>query len=414
MQQSVSVRSVAQTQRYQEKREAILAAAALQFNEQGVKGATLAEIARSVGLATNSVTYYYRKKEDLATACFHRAISVFDALMAQAAQEAAVEQRLRRFFALHARLLMAVEAGEHAPLILFNDIRALPSPQVDDVFRGYTDMFRRMRTLLHGPETAALSRADLNARAHLMISVAHWVRSWIGRYEAEEYPRVAARVVDIVVRGLAAEGSRWPEHPIELGDLRVDESEAGAEGFLRAATALVNEQGYRGASVDRISARINLTKGSFYHHHDNKQDLISACFERTFAVLRRALRAAEDASGPGWQRICAAAAALVRFQLSPQGPLLRVTATSALPDAEHRARVQRSLQGLTERIGNVIVDGMVDGSIRPLDPAIAAQIASAVINAAAELQRWVPGVTMDNAAALYVRPAFEGVLCGPA
>ncbi|MET0351383.1 MAG: TetR/AcrR family transcriptional regulator, partial [Rhizobacter sp.] len=63
-----STTSAPQTQRYQEKREAILSAAALQFNQHGVKGATLSEIAASVGLVTNSVTYYYRKKEDLASA----------------------------------------------------------------------------------------------------------------------------------------------------------------------------------------------------------------------------------------------------------------------------------------------------------------------------------------------------------
>ena len=61
-----------QTARFHEKRDTILAAAAARFNDLGVKGATLAEIAASVGLVTTSITYYYRKKEDLATACFLR------------------------------------------------------------------------------------------------------------------------------------------------------------------------------------------------------------------------------------------------------------------------------------------------------------------------------------------------------
>ena len=66
------------TSRFQVKREAVLAAAAHHFNQQGVKGATLADIAASVGLVTTSVTYYYRKKEDLATACFLRAIAAHE------------------------------------------------------------------------------------------------------------------------------------------------------------------------------------------------------------------------------------------------------------------------------------------------------------------------------------------------
>ena len=60
-------------------------------------------------------------------------------------------------------------------------------------------------------------------------------------------------------------------------------------------------------------------QGSFYHHNDNKRDLISACFDRTFGVVRRALVLAEEATGSSWDRACAAARVLVRYQLSSTG-----------------------------------------------------------------------------------------------
>lgn len=401
----------AQTTRFQEKREAILAAAARQFNQAGVKGATLADIAASVGLVTTSVTYYYRKKEDLATACFLRAIAAQRALAAEAAQAGDVAARLTALFARHARLLAEIDAGSQPPMILFNDLRALPQPQETEVFAAYTDLFRAVRALLKGPETAHWTRDELNARAHLVLSAAHWVRSWINRYELDEYPRVAARVTDIVLRGLAGPGAAWPA-AAGWDDVPLPEAPGGTEeSFLRAATELVNDQGYRGASVDKISARLNVTKGSFYHHNETKHDLIVACFERSFAVLRSSLAAAEGAPGPGWQRACAAAAAVLRFQLSERGPLLRITATSALPDQAQRDEVRRTIGRLTQRITSLLVDGMMDGSIRPLDPLIAAQVLFAQINAASELTRWAPAATADNVAALYLRPAMLGVLC---
>ena len=153
---------------------------------------------------------------------------------------------------------------------------------------AYTDMFRHVRGLLKGPETAHLTRDDLNARGHIVVSAAHNLRQWIGRYEVEEYPRVAQRLADIVVHGMPAAGSGWQAADSERQWRLGDDNGSTSEAFLRAATALVNEQGYRGASVDKISARINVTKGSFYHHNDNKHDLISECFDRTFAVVRRA------------------------------------------------------------------------------------------------------------------------------
>lgn len=406
-----TVHGSAQTARYQEKREALLDAAARLFNEQGVRGATLAGIAGSVGLATNSVTYYYRKKEDLATACFERAIAACDAIARDAAACADVPGRVTDFLRRYTQALADMEERRRPTFVNFNDIRALPSPQVEQVFAAYTDMFRRVRTLLKGPQTVHLARDDLNARAHVLLSTAHAMRSWIGHYETDEYQRAADRVGDLLLRGLGAPGARWQAEDAERHWQLTPVLEGPSEAFLRAATVLVNEQGYRGASVDRISARLNLTKGSFYHHHDNKQDVISACFERSFAVVRQALRLAEDGAGSGWSRAGAAGRALVRFQVSGDGPLLRATATSALPDQAHRERVRLVTNRLAERMANVVVDGMMDGSIRPLDPSIAAQVTIGAINAAAELQRWVPVAAPDNVADLYVRPVFEGLLC---
>lgn len=415
-----------QTARFQERREALLDAAARHFNAQGVKGATLGEIAAQVGLVTTSLTYYYRKKEDLATACFLRAIAAHDALARQALTETpagTVAARVARFLQLHAQLLADMACGAQPALIGFADIRALPEPQAASVFAAYTDMFRRVRSLLDGPETAGLGRDDLNARAHLLLSAAHWLRAWVQRHAVDDYPRVAQRQAQLLLHGVAPAGACWPD-AAALAPLALDAVAAGAlkppqgstdddtaDAFLRAATSLVNEQGYRGASVDRISARLHLTKGAFYHHNDNKHDLISACFDRSFAVLGHTLRAAARAPGSAWQRTCGAVAALVRFQLGPLGPLLRSTATSALPDEPGRAHVRRQQQQLSGLIASLLVDGLEDGSLRPHDPAIAAQLLSSAINAAAELQRWVPGISPANATALYTRPALLGLLC---
>lgn len=400
------------TLRFQEKRDAILHAAVAHFNAHGVKGATLADIAASVGLVTNSVTYYYRKKEDLAAACFLRAIALFDGIAAAAACEATLGQRLRAFVRGHAELLATVRRGEHPPVAVFSDVRALPSPQLEQVHAAYTDMFRRVRALFKAHETAGWAREVRNARTHLLLSLVHWLPAWFERYEEAQYPRMAERVADIVLHGLGVPGACWSDG--EPGPpVRVLADGAAMEAFLRAATALLNEQGYRGASVDKISARLNVTKGSFYHHNDTKQDLISACFERSFKVIRQAFDQAESSGGSGWERAGSVVRMLVRFQLSPEGPLLRLTSTSALPKAADRSRVHATLQQLIERMAAILVDGLVDRSIRPLDPIVAAQAVVGMVNGAAELHRWVPGVDAASAMALYAQPIFMGLPSPP-
>ena len=47
----------------------------------------------------------------------------------------------------------------------------------------------------------------------------------------------------------------------------------------------------------------------------------------------------------------------------------------------------------------------------PFPTMLAAYVLASAINAAAELRRWVPGITPDNVERLYARPALLGLLC---
>ena len=63
---------------------------------------------------------------------------------------------------------------------------------------------------------------------------------------------------------------------------------------------------------------------------------------------------------------------------------------------------------LSQRFAGLIVDGIADGSIRPADPGIAAQMINGMISAGADLSRWVPHATPDDASILFAWPLFEG------
>lgn len=400
-----------QTRRFLEKREAILDAAARLFNRRGIRGTTLSDVAQSVGLVTNSVTYYFRKKDDLALACVLRSVDVFDELLTDAERGKTAELRIAAFVTGFFRLLADVETGARPQFINFSEVSTLSATHAD-VATVYAQMFRRVRGLIGTDSRLGLSRSERNARAHLLFSLTQWTRVWITRYEVTGYARAAKQSSDIVLQGIGSAMARWspPTLPTLASSQIADD--ISPDAFLRVATRLINEEGFRGASVERISAALKVTKGSFYHHNDNKDDLIVACFARSFDVIRRAQSAA-DQFDDGWQRLSAAAAALVKYQLSKDGPLLRITARSGLPEAAAEQTL-RTVSRLSEHFASVVVDGVVDGSVRPIDPAIAAQMMSGMINASASIKRWVPEATISNVADLYARPLFMGMLCPPA
>lgn len=400
------------TARFEDKREAILDAAARLFNAQGIRGGMLADVARSVSLATNSLTYYYRKKEALACACLLRSMDALGATADAACAEATLERRVAAFFERYFALLAAIADGRHPELIVFSDVLALSPPHDAAMAEAYNRMFRRVRHLLDVPGAPQLDAAPRNARAHLLLSLVSWARTWLARYESADYARAAAIVADVLLHGIAERGRVPTVAAIEIPPSAAGDAEPTRAAYLRAATRLVNDHSYRGASVDRIAAELKLTKGSFYHHHETKEELIAACFERTFGVVRAAQTSALAAPGSGLDRLAAACRALLDFQMSAQGPLLRVTAWTGLPEPI-RAETRRTMARLGERFAAFVIDGMADGSLRIVDPSIAAQMINGMLNAAAELERWVGGVDAGNAFELFALPLFCGLQNAP-
>lgn len=411
----------AATPRFRDKREAILDGAARLFNEHGVNGATIADVARGVGLAANSVTYYFRRKDDLVAACLLRSIEAMGAAADAAAQEPAIALRVQGFVDRYFALLADIGAGRHPELIVFSDLLSVPPPHDAAVIAAYNQLFRRVRRLLDAPAAARADGVGRNARAHLLFSSVSWARAWLVRHEPGDYARVARRFGDILLHGLAAERHEPAARPLpplrgapEANDgAATNDAAATREAYLRAATRLVNEHGYHGASVDRIAAVLQLTKGSFYHHHETKEELVAACFGRTFAVVREAQTAAIEAPGSGRDRLASACRALLAFQMSARGPLLRVTAWTGLPEAL-RSDARRTMGRLGERFATLVIDGMADGSLRVVDQSIAAQVVSGMINAAAEIERWARGVHAGDVFESYALPVFTGLAAGAA
>jgi AcrR family transcriptional regulator len=175
-----------------------------------------------------------------------------------------------------------------------------------------------------------------------------------------------------------------------------------------SATRLVNQRGYRGASVERISEQLNVTKGSFYHHNDAKDDLVVTCFDRSFAIMRRAQTMAMLEPGTWWIKLSSAAATLAEYQLSERGPLLRTSALSALPEQIRYAMVERSNR-VSQRFAGMISDGIAEGTIRAVDPFIAAQMMNATLNASSAIETVLPGVAQGDAAGLYAKPILTGI-----
>jgi AcrR family transcriptional regulator len=300
-------------------------------------------------------------------------------------------------------------AGDEPAVALFGDMRTLEKPQRTVVGDAYRQFFAKLCALFEAPECAWMTPTQRAARAHILSEQVFWGVIWLRRYDVDDFDRIHTRMCDTLLHGFAGAGHTWRNVQVSLDEMLPDASQSAAqETFLIAATRLINERGYRGASVEKISERLNVTKGSFYYHHDAKDDLVVACFKRSFDTMRRIQRTVLAQTDDQWEQLMTLAAALIAYQMSERGPLLRTSALVALPPSMRQEMIE-TYGRVSNRFAGVIADGITAGSIRAIDPMVGAQMFPATLNASAEYRWWVPGATAEQAQELYAKPMLMGL-----
>jgi AcrR family transcriptional regulator len=398
------------TRRYEARRNAIVASAVSEINAKGVRGMTLGDVAARLDLVPTGVIYYFRNKEELAAACFLEAVARYDSLIAEAEVGGDDGARVRALVRAFVEYKRQTQLGEADHIATFNDARAHGSPEFGLAFVA---MFRRARALLQGSPETPLPRLHRSARAHLLMSQLFWAPSWLRELHVDDFRRAGSRMADVLVDGLLAAGAAWPERVTLSASEAAPAPQPDDDPFVGAATELLNDEGYHGASVERISARLKVSKGAFYHHNASKDELVGACFQRTFDAVRAAIFRAEAAGGQGADVLVRTCVELVAHQLGPRAPLLRPSAVFTVP-APLQAPLRADLDRLSGRLASIICDGVADGSLRPVDVNVAAQLVMGMINAATELRHWAPDLPPEATAQHYVRPLFEGLVSPPA
>ena len=399
------------TTKFGEKRDAIVHAASVLINETGVKATTLTKVARAIGLNATSVTYYFPRKDELIVTVYEETIALMKATAEEALAEDTVEKRIAKFVSLHVALRERIRRGERGLITALSEIRSLDQEYQDALLLKYRAVVNDVRAFFGEPsdETA---RALYSARAHILIEAMLWWPVWSLRYSYFDFPRVEEKMVEILCHGIPAEAGEW--EPVSIGDgewrSRNDGPAQQNDEFLRAATLMINERGYRGASVNRIAEALNVTKGSFYHHHDAKDDLVLECFQRSFDRLSKVQRAGWEIDGSYWTRLSSVLNELMDLQFFDAMPLLRTTALQAL-DSDHKTDVVMRSNRLARRFAGFLIDGIVDGSVKPVDPLVASQIIMSTLNGAYEARRWASRFDRpEEAIRVYLSVLSEGML----
>lgn len=390
--------------RFQRQRDRILDAATLSLNRNGVWGMTLQEVAGALGLRTSSVTYYFKKREHLAVAVFEGTLTRLSAMAHSAAQEPGPRQRVRRFVELYVAQYAQAQRGESRPLAILAEIRAMDESTRETLTARYQEIFRTIRAFF-GPIDSPDRRDLLTARTHIMIESLFWAGIWLSHFPLADFPRVAERMLRLFDGGLLVPGVVWRGDPLAQED---NFAEPEQRDYLRIATRLINDHGYKGASVSRITGELRRAKTHLYRHSEGKDELFAACARTSSHRIAAIGRLATEQEPLASQRIGRIVGSVLALQFGEDFPLLRSSALQAMPEAVRAVAVER-YERMAFSLMGLLVEAMEEGNVRIVDPFIAAQVLLSAIDSAYDLRRWRQEMPVDRAIAIYMEVLANGL-----
>ncbi|TCC60427.1 TetR/AcrR family transcriptional regulator [Kribbella pittospori] len=146
-----------------------------------------------------------------------------------------------------------------------------------------------------------------------------------------------------------------------------DRTKATTDALVSTARRLFVEQGFAGTSLGVICERAGVTRGAFYHHFSNKEQIFREVYtaeqEALATVVRRAFHAQEDP----WDGVLAGCRTLLEASLEPA--VRKITLVEAPVALEWDA--MRGIQaGCKEQLRAGLTIAVEAGCIpaRPLDP----------------------------------------------
>jgi AcrR family transcriptional regulator len=369
----------AQTDPRDARKAALLDAAAQEFNARGISGASIARIARALGLTRAAVYYYVKDRDDLAAQCYARTCALMAGdLTAAGAARTGLEKVLA--------FLRAALDPQRAPAAVLSELDCLEGKQRSGILAAHNRNIETLRGFVRaGIADGSMRICDDEIVAQTLVGTVAWIPlsvDWVEDTDESFRARTVESLIDVLTNGEAKERdfafeprisieTFFPE-PINAFDRKAANA-AKIEQLLMTASQAFNRNGIDGTSLDGIAASLGATKGTLYHYLENKTDLVVRCYRRSFDLTERFADACEKFGRNGLERATLGLYLNVQAHASGLSPLVLMSGANALPAAARReiTRRARQLQKRFKRFGE---EGLADGSFRDIDFDAVAQL----------------------------------------
>jgi AcrR family transcriptional regulator len=191
--------------------------------------------------------------------------------------------------------------------------------------------------------------------------------------------------------------------PEAATDVRARILDAAAEAFMR--------NGFTGTTIDDIARNVAATKGLIYYHFRSKFDLFLAVYGEGMRRVRERVEPHAAEAAPGRDRLVAMSTAhllnlmedLAYHHVVHQAVRGEVSAAMNSRQLGSLKDLNRLRSDYETMFRAVVLDGIEDRSLRPVDPGLAVRTLLSNLNAVDMWYRRIDGQTAEQLHALAVQ-----------
>jgi AcrR family transcriptional regulator len=406
------------TAQHDAKRSAILSQAAKLFNGRGSRATTLLDIAQSLGLTKTSLYYYVKTKEELIYQCYLASLdSIISGLDSIERDLDTGLERTQAVMRGHFNQWREAHEGRRNHNAALLEIASLKDQHREDVERRYIEMFLRMRGYIRdGIKDGSIRPLDSTAATLGLVGSMQWSFNYLRTVPMDQFDAVTDGACDLITYGLAGAGAgfKFGSHDFSAdvdahtsGFDRSEQNRLKQEAFFKTGTWFFNKKGFAGTSLDEIAETLHVTKGAFYYHIRNKEDLLYNCYTRSLDILFNIHEAATNLP-QGINRLDYMLRRSFHVQNSDEGPMIRYNTITSLPVPRRREILKLTDQS-NDRFGQYMRDGISDGSVRDIHVEVAQELITGAMNASLDLPLWRRVDNVEQASIDYYDMFFGGL-----
>lgn len=356
-----------------DKRDLILRAATLQFNERGFNDTRLEDVAVVLDTSKTSISYHFKSKQALLEQAYAETCAIYSDLLEDAALASSGLARIERWITGLGERHSAILSGRAGNIAFLNDLSALQQYESDQIaLRSGEHHSAISRFVEAGEADGSIRPFAASGAAYFIWNIANWIEDWLAAIPANKHLAAIDALCCLLRRGLAADKASQFDagSPRTLADAssalfnREARARLKKDAFERAGIRAFNRLGYSTISMNTLAKDLGASRGSFYYSFADKDALLECCTDRTLWQFSSALDEASNAPLTAIQKLHRVCTMLYTGHFSDLDPLLRPCLFTSLSDKK-RAVSEAEKQNISARLARLVAECFEDDSGEP-------------------------------------------------